>query len=121
VSGRLDALQWKVPLTAIGHRHEDGALIDNDGRAPSADTSPPQATSPADALGHAPEPVIRSAAAAADTMVRRNSVLSPAEPRVEPVIPLVHAPDDPGPESHAEPGSTSEAPADPWWRIRLFK
>ena len=121
VSGRLDALQWKVPLAALGHHHEDGALIDADGPAPTADAQLPQAISPAGVSGQAEEPVIRSAAAVADTMVRRSSAISSAEPRVEPVIPLVHAPDDPGPESLAEPESTPKPPVDTWWRIRLFK
>jgi len=42
------------------------------------------------------------------------------------VIPLLHAPDDPGPEPEAaiepEPEPTAEAPPDNWSRIRaLFK
>ena len=70
---------------------------------------------------HADQPVVRPAAVA-DTMVRRSAALAAAEPRVAPVIPLVHAPDDPGPEPPAEPETGPEPPADAsWWRIRLFK
>jgi HemY protein len=130
VTGRLDALQWKVPLAAIG-RHEDGALIDDDARAPLVEAQPSQPIAPVSANDDQPAP--SSAAGAANPTVRRSASLSLAqpkaeprnepksEPRVEPVIPLVHAPDDPGPESPAEPESAPEVPADTWWRIRLFK
>jgi HemY protein len=119
VTGRLDALQWKVPLTALGHA---GALIDEHTRTPLLDAPSPQAISPAEISSNADQPATRAAAAAvADTMVRRSAPLSGPEPRVEPVIPLVHAPDDPGPEMPAEPESAPEPPSDTWWRIRLFK
>ena len=48
-------------------------------------------------------------------------------PRVEKVIPLVHVPDDPGPDPephHIEPmpEPTAEPPADSWGKIRqLFR
>ena len=46
--------------------------------------------------------------------------------RVEKVIPLVHVPDDPGPDHEAQaepaPEPASEPPSDSWTRIRhLFK
>jgi HemY protein len=48
-----------------------------------------------------------------------------AKPKpAEPVIPLVHAPDDPGPDvgSDAEPAPETSPPRDAWQRIRqLFR
>lgn len=121
VSGRIDALQWKVPLAAIGG---NGARIAADDRAALIDAPLPQALPPPEVAGRegaarADKPVTRPAAATA--MVRRGDTVSPAEKSVEPVIPLVHAPDDPGPDPAAEPESRPEPPADTWWRIRLFK
>jgi len=53
-------------------------------------------------------------------VARGNAVLpstrSPASPRVEAVIPLVHVPDDPGPEPHVEP--EPELPIDARGRLR---
>ena len=40
----------------------------------------------------------------------------PPAPRVEAVIPLVHVPDDPGPEPHSEP--EAELPIDARGRLR---
>jgi len=60
----------------------------------------------------------------------RKSVKSAAKARakpVEPVIPLVHAPDDPGPDSAAlesdpVPEPTSPPPQAPWQRfMQLFR
>jgi hypothetical protein len=53
--------------------------------------------------------------------MRRGRAVIPLAPAV---IPLVHAPDDPGPEpeSQIEPVPESEPPADNWSKIRqLFR
>jgi HemY protein len=84
VSGRIDAFAWRVPLT--------GAIA-----APII------------------EPELPSAATAMPPRRDQNAVIH-AEPaagrsapaKAEPVIPLVHAPDDPGPEGIEQ----SETPAD---------
>jgi hypothetical protein len=57
----------------------------------------------------------------------RKSAKSAAKPKpVEPVIALVHAPDDPGPDSALEsdpvPEPTSPSPRAPWQRfVQLFR
>jgi HemY protein len=107
VSGRLDAMQWKVPLTALAAAD---TAIEHGERAP---------------LAHAPVPTAtadRSVERAAAGRDERTSAPDEKTSRVEPVIPLVHAPDDPGPEPAAERETAPEPPpADTWWRIRLFK
>ena len=120
-SGRLDAFQWKVPLAEIGFTRPviDMAAPQVSDVAPPIDVPLPPA---ADAEPPPPEPakpVIRPKTAA-------KAVAQPDVPQpVESVIPLVHAPDDPGPDSALEPDPVPEpasTQADPWRRLRqLFR
>jgi HemY protein len=95
VSGRLDAFEWRVPLTGA----IPAPIIEPELPAPSSTTPLPHdqnALAPAAPVaGHA----------------------SPAPVKAEPVIPLVHAPDDPGPATEE-----SEPPAEPdsGWR-KIFQ
>ena len=78
VSGRIDAFQWRVPLT--------GAI--------AAPIIEPELPAP---ISAAPAPRDQNAVIPTAASAR------PApEPIQEPVIPLVHAPDDPGPEAAQE-------------------
>ena len=86
VSGRIDAFVWRVPLT--------GAIA-----APIIEPELPAPISAAPAP-HGQSAVIPAGASAV------GSASQPA--KAEPVIPLVHAPDDPGPEAAQE----SETPTD---------
>jgi HemY protein len=125
-SGRLDAFEWKVPVAEIADARE---VIEGD-EAPSmtpppapaeraqepprsiaapqpAAPAPPEAPKPAEARPPAALPASRPAAQA-----------QPA--RVEAVVPLVHAPDDPGPEPPADQEPAPEPP-DSARGLRLFK
>ena len=88
VSGRIDAFEWRVPLT--------GAIA-----APVIEPERPSPITPAGAKPASREqnPMISAGASAVHS--------APAPVQAEPVIPLVHAPDDPGPDSVEE----SETPA----------
>jgi HemY protein len=107
--GHLDAFEWKLPHAEIG---VDRPLIE-------ADPEPPPAAAPAEALPDAKSPE------------QAAPVLPPAKPApqvkpAEPVIPLVHAPDDPGPDSAQQGDPVAETasppPRDAWQRIRqLFR
>jgi HemY protein len=107
VSGRLDAFQWKVPIAEIGIERP---VIDMEAFAPP----------PAPALA-ADSPRVRKSPQKAKTRDDRR--------RAEPVIPLVHAPDDPGLDApveeriYADPAPEPPPPAaDPWQRFRqLFR
>ncbi|MEI8150181.1 MAG: heme biosynthesis HemY N-terminal domain-containing protein [Hyphomicrobiales bacterium] len=124
VSGRLDAFQWKVPLAALGDARgviegDDWAQQDlkRDSEPPKAVTPPPElaarAEMPAEpAPAPAPRPVSNSAPPAASPPLPPK-----VEPRVEAVIPLLHVPDDPGPEPlpDLEPEPTGSR------SVRLFK
>lgn len=89
VSGRLDAFEWRVPLTAIVS-------------TPIIEPEPPAATPlelAADTQGTKEETPSTAAKANALPALRRTQW---APPKAEPIIPLVHAPDDPGPEAVQE-------------------
>jgi HemY protein len=104
--GRLDGFAWKVPLAEIGVTR------------PVIEMAPPPKSQPAPALEAAAPPPRKSAKVAVKPVTK-------AKP-VEPVIPLVHAPDDPGPDSALEsdpvPEPTTPPPPAPWQRfMQLFR
>jgi HemY protein len=104
VSGKLDAMQWKVPLTAVGA----AAVIE------------PEATAPPSGALAKPSAETPSGQPCSDGG-ERPPAADQSEPRPEPVIPLMHAPDDPGPEPPPDREPAAEPVADTWWRIRLFR
>jgi HemY protein len=97
VTGRLDAFEWRVPLTALAS-------------PPVIPPPPPESAAiipaaPVAAIELVPEPSPESgnaapAAAEDSTPARRAGNRAARKP--EPVIPLIHAPDDPGPEAVEE-------------------
>jgi HemY protein len=139
-SGRLDAFQWKVPLadlTPAGPVIEQTGFEAVTGPAPSAPAATPpiietmSAVEPAHATpASSPPPHEAAAAETAPTSSPRQEVLLPAvvprrapvddAQRVEAVIPLVHSPDDPGPEGElAEDPAPATPDSESWWRKRL--
>jgi HemY protein len=113
VSGRLDAFEWRVPLTGIAGA---AAVIEPVGSAvlPLATAPERQAeTAPTDGE----QDGTPSAAAEPAAAARRRTGRAPPKP--EPVIPLVHAPDDPGPEALEESEPHAE-PQDGGWR-KIFE
>jgi HemY protein len=89
VSGRLDALEWRVPLTGIvSPRVIEPELLSaapfEVAAKPSAESTTPIPTT---------EVVSEQAKAESEAKLA---------PKAEPIIPLVHAPDDPGPDAVEE-------------------
>jgi HemY protein len=112
VTGRLDAFQWRVPLAEL---ELEGVLIEERRArpAPVIVEAPPAPAPPPLPPDPAPEKSANAAPPPAPTP-RTSPVRTKNVPRtVEPVIPLVHAPDDPGTEP--EP-----SPSDPRGRMRQF-
>jgi HemY protein len=109
-NGRLDGFAWKLPLAEIGVTRLAIEVV------------PPPLRPAAEWIEVAP-PVPQ----AKPEPPPRKSAKSAAKPKpVEPVIPLVHAPDDPGPDSALEsdpvPEPTSPPPRAPWQRfMQLFR
>ncbi len=126
VSGRIDALEWKAPAAAAR-----GALIENDHRTAAGETGAEKTA----AAGRATQPDPSTLpVAASQSVVRRNgpqdasTAKTQAEARnaaqPDPIIPLLHVPDDPGPEPPAETENDPESQPqadNTWWRIRLFR
>jgi len=107
VTGRLDAFEWRVPLTGVV---STAPLIEPE---PSA-VAPIETAAEEKHDSKSTPPV--PAAEASTAPSRRSSTLT--QPKPEPVIPLVHAPDDPGPAIEE-----SDAPAESQsggWR-KLFQ
>jgi HemY protein len=117
VSGRLDAFQWKDPLAGTG---TESAIIEN-GKATRTliDAAPPAAVRPsetADGMSLAETPSAR----------RGRAKARPTVPVAPSVIPLMHVPDDPGPEPELPLDPETDPPTDPsgdsWGKLRgLFK
>ncbi|HEY1474144.1 MAG TPA: heme biosynthesis HemY N-terminal domain-containing protein [Pseudolabrys sp.] len=107
-NGRLDGFAWKLPLAELGVTR------------PVIEVTPPPAAAPIAVVPPA-------AQAEPQSPVRKSPKLAVKPKPVEPVIPLVHAPDDPGPdsavvESDPVPEPTTPPPPPPWQRfMQLFR
>jgi HemY protein len=113
-SGRLDAFEWKVPLAEIAEEHE----VIESSEAPRPASPPPRAER-AEELPKsiaAPQP----AAPAVRPALPGSRAPTAQPPRVEAVVPLVHAPDDPGPDGAPDQEPAPEAPNGARG-LRLFK
>ncbi len=118
VSGRLDAFEWKAPLAEIDAGHSAESAAPPPARAvleikPAAEPAP----SAAPVSPTVPQPVPQPTAVERRADMRRKP--RPAASG-ESVIPLAHAPDDPGPDIDRERDPVPEAGAGrPGW-TRLF-
>ena len=123
VTGKLDAMQWAVPLGSL----DPPPVIEQDTTPIPASPGTPAATTAAQVTSHDSH----DSDAPPDKTERRNEKTSPQavrpppadrpEERVEPVIPLMHAPDDPGPEPPPDREPAPSPAGDRWWRLRLFR
>jgi HemY protein len=145
-TGRLDAFQWKVPLADLnppGHVIEQAEVAAVAPPQPASapipapmpaaapapapasampddthDADEPEATAGATELAPAPEPAPRQEVIL-PAVVPRRSLVDPPHP-ADTVIPLVHSPDDPGPEGELGDDPSPAAPgSEPWWRRRV--
>jgi HemY protein len=118
VTGRLDAFQWKDPIAELD---ASGAVIEHDKESRAIEIPP---------APRVPEPKPESKAAEAlpvlPSQLARDIRSTTAAVPLAPIAPLVHVPDDPGPDAppHLEPETESapEPASDGWRRLRgLFK
>jgi HemY protein len=116
VTGRLDAFQWKEPLAELGGR----ALLESEAKALAALIAPRPASAMAPSR---PDGKAADADADADVVdalrLDRHKTAVPAVPPA--VIPLVHVPDDPGPDGDVPSEPQTEGPEktpDGWSRLR---
>jgi HemY protein len=120
-NGRLDGYQWKLPLAEIGVSRTVIEASAPPQLPPAPVVAPVEPAPPA-----APEPAEKPERKAKPGP-KAKPVTKPEGRPVEAVIPLVHAPDDPGPDFGSE-GDPRPEPAsappfrDAWQRIRqLFR
>jgi HemY protein len=112
VTGRLDALEWRVPVTGMASL----AVIEP---APApAPAAPVEITSEAPPKGDGPPSNTGQPATVADGLssqrtdeVSQQKTESRLEPKPEPIIPLILVPDDPGPDAveESEPHTEHES------------
>jgi HemY protein len=112
VTGRLDAFEWRVPLTGMT---STAPMIESD-------TVLVVPAKPAAAPMHEPNDSDHAILPTTNGPAPSPQPLSqPAQPKSEPVIPLVHAPDDPGPADDIVEETEPEPDAKPsGWR-KIFE
>jgi HemY protein len=111
VTGRLDAFEWRVPLTGM----TSAAPVIESETVLVIPAKP--AAEPAVHEEHDSDPPLPANGPAAPL----HPSLQPAQPKADPVIPLVHAPDDPGPEAEIVEATEPEPDAKPsGWR-KIFE
>ena len=115
VTGRIDAFEWRVPLAGTLSAHAIEPI------AEPIVAPEPSSMKPVTAQ---PEPEKTEALPAIATNVSSTPIkppakaeLKPIEIKPEPVIPLVHAPDDPGPDAIDEGEPASEQTDGGWRKI----
>jgi len=116
VTGRLDAFQWKVPVAELG---APARVIDETWHEPVVAAPAPPAEPATPVATDAP----RTAADAVTLPVVMPRQRPRADaPAADTVIPLVHSPDDPGPEAELVHEPAPEGPTQPegWWK-RAFR
>ena len=138
VTGTLDAFVWMEPLAQIGGTVSDD-VIEAGPKPATVEATPALAVQPAPPLPPVPEIIV--AAPAADqppapsapapelpaflSASTRNAIPAAPAPNFEKVIPLIHAPDDPGPDGEPPSDPLPDVPPPPpngWDRLRaLFK
>jgi HemY protein len=124
-TGRLDAFQWKVPVAEL---NAPGRVIEQAWHEPAAVAPVP--VPPPEPARLAPVEEVRPASEAPPPPAAVEEVTLPAvmprqRPQAEPpaaetVIPLVHSPDDPGPEGELATEPAPEPPTQEGWR-RFFR
>jgi HemY protein len=115
VSGRLDAFEWKIPLAQIA---AELPVVDDKEEIPAAKEAivAPEPIAVEEQSKVAANVSAVSSMTAQSAKPARASRKSRGAPR-EAVIPIVHVPDDPGPETEAEPEPAPEpspAPTSGW-------
>jgi HemY protein len=110
VTGRIDAFEWRVPLTGMT---STAPMIEPDPVLVIPAKPEPTVNEPHDRDHALPLPVHDAAPAPLQAQ--------PARPKSDPVIPLVHAPDDPGPQAEIVEETEPEPDAKPsGWR-KIFE
>jgi HemY protein len=124
-NGRLDGFEWKLPLAELGVSRP---VIEVASSPPAAPAAPAIEIAASETKTRpAPDAEAKLTSAKSVRKPAKSSEKPAAKPKpVEPVIPLVHAPDDPGTDSALDgdpvPEPTAPPVSDTWQRLRqLFR
>jgi HemY protein len=111
-SGRLDAFEWKVPVAEIADEREVIESGETEPAAPRTEPAARDAERPKSIAAPTPlSPLPPEAMAPRATLPASRPAVPAQSSRVEAVVPLVHAPDDPGPEAAPDQDPAAEAPS----------
>jgi HemY protein len=114
VTGRLDAFEWRVPLTGIV---STAPVIEPEPPVPAVAPPATSTEEHRDDIERIPPAPTNSGALMPSRLLTPST---PSQPKPAPLIPLVHAPDDPGPDAdvaEAEPEPDTKAAG---WR-KIFE
>jgi len=108
-NGRLDGFEWRVPLAELGVSREVIEVVPPEPAPPGlvAEIAPPPAERAKDEPSAPPAPEQPPAP----------KVAKPKVPPADAVIPLMHVPDDPGPDGAGDGDLTEPRPSGDW-RLR---
>jgi HemY protein len=110
-NGHLDGFEWKLPLAEIGVSHPVIEIT-----PPPADETKVEIAAPKAAA--AAEAKTETKPAAPQTPTKSTAKPASKPKPVEPIIPLVHAPDDPGPDAGLDSDPVPEVPGPLRQRLR---
>ncbi|MCC6888020.1 MAG: heme biosynthesis protein HemY [Hyphomicrobiales bacterium] len=116
-TGRLDAFEWKDPISDL----DSGERVIEHDRPPLAPV--PGATAASKPMEAKPVDAV-PAVVKAPSLVTPGADVRDVPPGLPPVIPLIHVPDDPGPEPQPDPAgeASGSKPPEGWRRLRgLFR
>ena len=114
VTGRLDAFQWKDPIAEFGERAADRTVLDAAPARPAPTVPAPASTQVVEKKAAEPSPASTALVEVPPERLGLRKSVAAAPPAV---IPLVHVPDDPGPEPEPRTDPETEGP-DRWGRLR---
>lgn len=115
VTGRIDAFEWKAPVTAIAAEPEPDSGTDATAEParPVIEAKPQTPAQPAMPAAPAVPATSASPSAAPGAVAGTRKV-------PESVVPIAHVPDDPGPESDQEREPIEGSASAPGWKRRFF-
>ncbi|HUZ32005.1 MAG TPA: heme biosynthesis HemY N-terminal domain-containing protein [Xanthobacteraceae bacterium] len=118
-SGRLDAFEWRVPLAGIGKPSNEKPAIGPDAAIAATPMLEQKTAAPVVEVESLPPSRRPPQSEPATSQHAKPEPAKPEHAKPEPVIPLVHAPDDPGPEAESIEDTVArvEAQAGGWRKM----
>ena len=116
VTGRLDALEWRVPVTGMASLQVIEPELASPAPAQIESEAPPETDEPPSDQTPPATPAETASSRSPDGL-RPQTPASKLETKPEPIIPLILAPDDPGPDAVEENEPRAEQESGGWRKI----